>query len=122
MMATVLVVDDSPINCELLRYMLAKQGHRVHAATDGAQAVALARQLQPQLILMDWQMPVMGGLEATRLLTGDPLTHHIPVVALTAHAMDDERERAMQAGCDGHCTKPIPFARLGELVAMHCRS
>jgi len=120
MAATILVVDDERINRELIRYVLEKQGHRVHGAENGAEAVQLARQVLPQLILMDWQMPVLNGLDATRELKSDPLTRHIAVVAVTAHAMHGDRERALQAGCDDHCTKPIELARLSELVAIHC--
>jgi CheY-like chemotaxis protein len=120
MPATLLVADDSHINRELVRYVLEKQGHRVHAAADGFEAVRLARELAPQLILMDWQMPVMGGLEATQLLKSDPSTAHIPVVALTAHALAGERDRALRAGCVDHLTKPVELARLIELVSAYC--
>jgi two-component system cell cycle response regulator DivK len=108
----ILLVEDEELNRDMLGRRLGRKGFEVLVATDGAQAVEAARAHAPDLILMDMSLPVMDGWEATRLLKASPDTARIPVIALTAHAMAGDREKAMSAGCDDYDTKPIEFARL----------
>ncbi len=103
----ILVVDDNDLNLELVIDLLEVAGFDVHSATTAEEGIQLARSLQPDLILMDVGLPGMDGLEAAKILKGDPRTHKIPLVALTAHAMRGDRETALAAGCDGYITKPI---------------
>ena len=103
----VLIVDDEPKNLKLFRDLLQVAGYTVIEATDGKQGVELARTRKPNLILMDIQMPVMDGLEATRILKADATTRDIPIVALTSYAMSGDEQRMLQAGCDGYIAKPI---------------
>jgi len=107
MLGCVLVVEDNDVNRYLTRFVLEMGGCRVISAENGREALELARAHQPDLILMDIQMPVMDGYEATKQLKADPALRAIPVVALTAHAMPHERAQAMAAGCSGHIEKPI---------------
>ena len=107
MAACVLLVEDNEVNRYLVRFVLEKGGLRVITAGNGREAIELARQHRPDLILMDIQMPVMDGYEATVQLKADAQLQAIPVVALTAYAMPHEREQAMAAGCAGHIEKPI---------------
>lgn len=103
----VLVVDDEPKNIKLVRDLVQIMGHTVIEAPNGRVAVEMARQHAPALILMDIQMPVMDGIQATRLLKRDPATRAIPIIVLTSYAMTGDRERIMQAGCDEYMTKPL---------------
>ena len=103
----VLVVEDDPKNLKLVRDLLRVSGYETLEATDGKQAVELAKDNKPNLILMDIQIPVMDGLEATGLLKNDDKTKNIPVVALTASVMNGDEERILKAGCDGYISKPI---------------
>jgi two-component system cell cycle response regulator DivK len=107
MLGCVLLVEDNEVNRYLVRFVLEKGGCRVITAENGREALELARLHRPDLILMDIQMPVMDGYEATQQLKADPALRLIPVVALTAYAMPHEREQAMAAGCSGHIEKPI---------------
>jgi CheY-like chemotaxis protein len=107
MAGCVLLVEDNEVNRYLVRFVLEKDGFRVITADNGREAIELARSDRPDLILMDIQMPVMDGYEATRQLKADAQLQSIPVVALTAHAMPHEREQALAAGCAGHIEKPI---------------
>lgn len=111
-MAKILLVEDNEMNRDMLSRRLGKRGFEVVTAVDGAQAVEQARAEQPQLILMDLSLPVMDGWAATRELRGQPETAAIPVIALTAHAMDGEEQRALEAGCDDFDTKPVELPRL----------
>jgi CheY-like chemotaxis protein len=111
-MAKILLVEDNEMNRDMLTRRLQRRGHEVLVAGDGAEGVALAQQEQPDLILMDMTLPVLDGWEATRRLKADPATGHIPIIALTAHAMSEDRERALEAGCDDFDTKPIELPRL----------
>ena len=113
----VLLVEDNDANREMLSRRLERAGHVVLAAADGAQGVRVARESVPDVVLMDMSLPVMDGWEATRQLKADQATRHIPVVALTAHAMFEDRERALEAGCDMFLTKPIQFPELIETLA-----
>jgi len=111
-MATILVVEDNEPSRDALSRRLARRGHVVMTATDGRQAVALARTVLPDLILMDLGLPIMDGWEATRLIKAAEITRHIPIVVLSAHAMTSDREMALQAGGDDFHTKPIRFPSL----------
>jgi len=108
-MAKVLVVEDNPANLTLATFLLESAGHSVLTARDGETGVALAGAEQPDLILMDIQLPGMDGLRATALLKGDAATHDIPVIALTALAMKGDEERIRAAGCDGYIAKPLSY-------------
>jgi two-component system cell cycle response regulator DivK len=103
----ILVIEDTEDNRQILRDLLGMAGYDMIEAHDGAEGVAKAAEHKPDLILMDIQMPVMDGYEATRLLKADPALQSVPVVALTAYAMPHERERALAAGCAGQIEKPI---------------
>ena len=116
-MPRILIVEDNEMNRDMLSRRLSRQGFEIAAATDGAQAVALAASAAPDLILMDMSLPVMDGWAATRALKADAATRAIPVIALTAHAMSGDRERAIAAGCDDFDTKPVDLARLMDKIA-----
>ncbi|NOZ57205.1 MAG: response regulator [Calditrichaeota bacterium] len=103
----ILVVDDNDLNLELVTDLLEVAGFSVHSATTAEEGIRLAQIAQPDLILMDVGLPGMDGLEAARILKSDARTRGIPLVALTAHAMRGDREKALAAGCDGYITKPI---------------
>jgi CheY-like chemotaxis protein len=111
---TILLVEDNEMNRDMLSRRLERKGYRVVTAVDGRQGVDLALQQRPDLILMDLSLPVLDGWEATRLLKGSPDTVHIPVIALTAHAMASDQEKAFEAGCDDFDTKPVDLERLLE--------
>ena len=108
-MAKVLVVEDNPANLTLATFLLESAGHSVLAARDAETGVALAGAEQPDLILMDIQLPGMDGLRATALLKGDAATQDIPVIALTALAMKGDEERIRASGCDGYIAKPLSY-------------
>ncbi|MDM0014412.1 response regulator [Variovorax sp. J22P168] len=116
-MPRILIVEDNEMNLDMLSRRLSRQGFEISAAVDGAQAVASARSQPPDLILMDMSLPVMDGWEATRALKADATTRAIPVIALTAHAMAGDRERALAAGCNDFDTKPVDLARLTDKIA-----
>jgi two-component system cell cycle response regulator DivK len=111
-MAKILLVEDEEMNRDMLSRRLARRGYQVVIAVDGGQGLRLARSEAPDLILMDMSLPVLDGWQATRQLKAAPTTQTIPILALTAHAMAGDRERAIEAGCDDYDTKPIEFARL----------
>ena len=111
-MKTILVVEDQPINAELVSEILTGEGHEVLIASNAAAGIDLARTRKPHLILMDVQLPGLDGLTATRMLKDDPETAHIPVFALSAHAMQEDVEKARQAGCNGYVCKPISVPHL----------
>ena len=111
-MAKILLVEDQEMNRDMLSRRLTKRGYDVAIAVDGAEGVDKARSESPDLILMDMSLPVMDGWEATRTLKGDETTRSIPVVALTAHAMSTDREKALEAGCDAYETKPVELPKL----------
>ncbi len=118
-MAKLLLVEDNEMNRDMLSRRLEKKGYEVVLAVDGEQGVAAARAQAPALILMDMSLPGIDGWEATRLLKAEPATRGIPVIALTAHAMAGDRERALAAGCDDFDTKPIDLPRLlGKIEAL----
>jgi two-component system, cell cycle response regulator DivK len=111
-MPKILIVEDNELNRDMLTRRLERRGYEILAAADGEQGLDMARQTMPNLILMDMSLPVMDGWEATRRLKSAPATSAIPVVALTAHAMSGDRERALEAGCDDYDTKPVEFSGL----------
>ena len=115
-MARILLVEDQEMNRDMLSRRLKKRGYEVSIAVDGAEGVDKARSESPDLILMDMSLPVMDGWEATRTLKADEATRSIPVVALTAHAMSTDREKALAAGCDAYETKPVELPRLSETM------
>jgi CheY-like chemotaxis protein len=113
-MPKILLVEDNEMNRDMLSRRLERKGYDVAIAVDGGQGVSMARAETPDLILMDMSLPVLDGWEATRQLKATPDTAGIPIIALTAHAMSGDREKALQAGCDDYDTKPIEFPRLLE--------
>jgi CheY-like chemotaxis protein len=113
-MAKILVVEDNELNRDMLSRRLVRQGYEVLLAFDGARGVEMTASERPDLVLMDMSLPVLDGWEATERLKADPATRDIPVIALTAHAMAADRERALAAGCDDYDTKPIELSRLLE--------
>jgi CheY-like chemotaxis protein len=113
----VLIVEDNEMNRDMLSRRLQRRGFEVLLAIDGAEGLAVARERLPDLILMDMSLPVVDGWEATRQLKSEDATRRIPIIALTAHAMSGDRQRAVEAGCDDFDTKPIELTRLLEKIA-----
>lgn len=109
---TVLLVEDNELNRDMLSRRLTRRGFRVVTALDGETAVKLSRELEPDLILMDMGLPGMNGWEATRVIKQNLETQAIPIIALTAHALNADRERALSAGCDAFETKPVDLEHL----------
>lgn len=116
-MPKILLVEDNEMNRDMLSRRLARKGFDVSLAVDGAEGVAKARAEKPELILLDMSLPVLDGWEAARQLKGADDTRGIPIIALTAHAMAGDREKALEAGCDDYDTKPIELPRLLEKMA-----
>ena len=115
-MAKILLVEDNEMNRDMLSRRLQKRGYEVVIAMDGQQGVTLAHAEAPALIVMDMSLPVLDGWEATRQLKAAPATRTIPIIALTAHAMAGDRERAQEAGADDFDTKPVELPRLLEKI------
>lgn len=115
-MAEILIVEDNEANMRLARLLLVNAGHSVLWAADAETGLTLAREKQPALILMDIQLPGMDGLAATRLLKQDPGTAHIPVIALTAMAMKEDRDKTLRAGCDAYIIKPLRYKELYQVI------
>ena len=111
-MTKILLVEDNDMNRDMLSRRLQRKGFEIVCANDGAAGVLLAQSEAPQLILMDMSLPILDGWEATRRLKSDDATKAIPIVALTAHAMPADRERALEVGCDDYDTKPVELPRL----------
>lgn len=111
-MAKILLVEDNEMNRDMLSRRLIRRGYEVVLAEDGAVGLEVAQSQRPDLILMDMSLPVMDGWEATRQLKAAPETAGIPVIALTAHAMAGDEEKALRAGCDGYETKPVDLPKL----------
>src|SRR5580698_5622012 len=111
-MKKLLLVEDNEMNRDMLSRRLERRGYQVLIAVDGEQGLSAAREHQPDLILMDMSLPVLDGWESTRRLKQQPETQRIPVLALTAHAMAGERDKALAAGCNDYDTKPVDFERL----------
>jgi CheY-like chemotaxis protein len=112
----ILLVEDNEMNRDMLSRRLMRRGYTVLMAIDGGQGVDMAKKESPDLILMDMSLPVKDGWTATKEIKNQPETQHIPVIALTAHAMSGDREQALNAGCDDYDTKPIEFSRLLEKI------
>jgi CheY-like chemotaxis protein len=111
-MPKILLVEDNEMNRDMLSRRLEKRGYTVALAVDGAAGVALAKSELPDLILMDMSLPVLDGWDATKQVKADAVTAKIPVIALTAHAMESDRQKALEAGCDDFDTKPVELPRL----------
>ena len=118
-MPRVLIVEDNEVNRKMLSRRLSKRDYDILIAGDGAEGVAVAKSEQPDIILMDMSLPVMHGWDATRALKADPETSGIPIIAITAHAMSGDREKALEAGCNDFDTKPYDLPRLlGKMEAL----
>lgn len=115
-MSKILVVEDNEMNRDMLSRRLERRGYEVIFSVDGEDGVARAQSESPDIILMDMDLPVLNGWEATRRLKSSPETSSIPVIAFTAHAMAGDREKALEAGCDDYETKPVEFSRLTEKI------
>jgi CheY-like chemotaxis protein len=113
----ILLVEDNEMNRDMLSRRLERRGYKVALAADGEEGVTLAQSESPDLILMDMSLPVIDGWEATRQLKAMPTMRNVPIIALTAHAMSGDREKALEAGCDDYDTKPIELPRLLEKIA-----
>ncbi len=111
-MSRILIVEDNEMNRDMLSRRLERRGYEVILAMDGRRGLAVARSESPDLILMDMSLPEIDGWEVARRLKSDDTTRSIPVIALTAHAMTSDRQRALEAGCDDYDTKPVEFERL----------
>ncbi len=111
-MVKILLVEDNEMNRDMLSRRLTRNGFEVMVAVDGGEGLAMALREKPDLILMDMSLPVMDGWEATRRIKGAPETKDIPVIALTAHAMAGDRDKALEAGCDDYDSKPVELERL----------
>jgi len=118
-MPKILLVEDNEMNRDMLSRRLVRSGFEVVIAVDGGQGVAMASSEKPDLILMDMSLPVLDGWEATRKVKADPATQTIPVIALTAHAMAEDRDKCISAGCNDFDTKPVELPRLlGKINAL----
>jgi CheY-like chemotaxis protein len=118
-MSKILLVEDNEMNRDMLSRRLERKGFKVILAIDGQSGVETAQQHSPDLILMDMSLPILDGWEATRRLKSDSNTAHIPIIALTAHAMSSDRDKALEAGCDDYDTKPVDLPRLlGKIEAL----
>jgi len=115
-MPKILLVEDNEMNRDMLSRRLTRNGFDIAIAVDGSQGVEMATTEKPDLILMDMSLPVMNGWEATQKVKADPATSGIPVIALTAHAMNDDRDKAIAAGCDDFDTKPVDLPRLLQKI------
>ena len=112
----ILYVEDNDDNVYVLKKRLERAGFEVHVASDGAQGVAMAKSLLPDLIIMDLILPNIDGWEATRMLKADSNTAHVPIIALSSSAMPNDRQRALDVGCDRFDAKPVDFARLRSII------
>ena len=115
-MPKILLVEDNEMNRDMLSRRLIRKGFEVVLAVDGQSGVEMTKTHAPDLVLMDMSLPVLDGWEATRRLKADDATRQIPVIALTAHAMSSDREKALEAGCDDYDTKPVELSRLLEKI------
>ena len=116
-MTRILLVEDNEMNRDMLSRRLERRGFQVVVAVDGREGVDAAGLYLPDVILMDMSLPVMNGWDATTLIKSRPLTQHIPVIALTAHVLEGEREKARSAGCDDYDTKPVDIDRLLKKIS-----
>lgn len=116
MAARILLVEDNEMNRDMLSRRLEKRGFTVRCVADGEAAVETTKRERPDLVVMDLSLPILDGWEATRRIKADPETRAIPVLVLTAHAMETDRERALAAGCDDYDTKPVELPRLVDKI------
>jgi CheY-like chemotaxis protein len=116
---TVLLAEDNEMNRDMLGRRLRRKGYEVVEAHDGEMAVSYVKKTMPDIVLMDLSMPVLDGLEATAMLREDDATRDIPIIALTAHAIRADRDRALEAGCDDVITKPFEFQELLDAIEHH---
>jgi CheY-like chemotaxis protein len=116
-MSKILLVEDNEMNRDMLSRRLIRKGHEVVMAVNGQIGVEMASSENPDIILLDMSLPVMDGWTAAKHLKADPVTRDIPIIALTAHAMAEDKEKALAAGCDDYDTKPVEFKRLREKIA-----
>jgi two-component system, cell cycle response regulator DivK len=116
-MPRILLVEDNDMNRDMLSRRLVRNGYEVFLAMDGQQGIDMALSERPDVILMDMSLPVIDGWEATRRIKANDATRRIPVIALTAHAMAGDREKAMEVGCDDYDTKPVEISRLVDKIA-----
>lgn len=117
MSSKILLVEDNEMNRDMLARRLQRRGFEVVMASDGKQGVEMCRAEQPDLVLMDLSLPVMDGWEATETLKADEATAHIPIIALTAHALESDRTKALDTGCDAFETKPVNIGRLLQAMS-----
>ncbi|MDC0260516.1 response regulator [Synechococcus sp. AH-551-N17] len=115
-MPKILLVEDNELNRDMLSRRLRRRDYDVEMAVDGQEGINLTKSLMPDLVLMDMSLPIIDGWTATGILKSDSTTSHIPIIALTAHAMEGERQKCLEAGCDDFDTKPIEFKRLLEKI------
>ncbi len=115
----ILIVEDNEFNLELISDILKIRGYQIISTDNGEDAIRLAKETHPDLILMDIQLPAMDGYEATRRIKSDPEFKTIPIIAVTSFAMKGDKEKVVEAGCDGYIVKPIDIKRLPELVKEH---
>jgi len=120
-MAKILLVEDNEMNRDMLSRRLTRKGFSVVLAVDGVQAVEMAKNEKPDIILMDLSLPVMDGWEATQQIKMLPDANRIPVIALTAHALAGDREKALKAGCDDYEIKPLDFPKLLEKIQTYIK-
>lgn len=120
-MARILLVEDNEMNRDMLERRLVRRGFQVVIAVNGKQGIEFAEKEKPDLILMDMSLPEIDGWQATRTIKQNDAIKHIPVIALTAHAMSGDREKALEAGCDDYETKPIDFERLLTKIETHLK-
>ncbi len=111
-MAKILLIEDNEMNRDMLSRRLMRKGYEVILAVDGVSGVEMSQTGKPDLVLMDMSLPLLDGWEATRQIKASEATKHIPIIALTAHAMSSDRDKALEAGCDDYDTKPVDLARL----------
>lgn len=122
MNAWILVIEDNPLNRELVTDVLEASRYRVTTASTAEEGIRVARECLPDLILMDISLPGMDGLAATRVLKADPVTSRLPIIALTAHAMRGDEAIALEAGCDAYLSKPVDTRKLPETIATFIRT
>ena len=113
----ILIIEDNPLNLKMVDYLLTTKGYRVHTASDAKEALHALITLQPDLILMDLQLPGMDGFELTRKLKSEDKYQDIPIIAITAYAMKGDKEKALAAGCNGYIAKPIDTKTLPDIIA-----
>ena len=118
---SILIVDDVPTNLELMRMLLSRLGHQVYTARTGEEALEIAKEIRPRLVLADIVLPGMDGLEMTRLLKSAPETQNTVVLAVTALAMKGDEQKALAAGCDGYITKPIDVRMFSALIQKYLK-